>query len=290
MKKLVELNSKAHGNLKIMKGAALEAAKDQHVININANEAPISCTAFPIFFMPIPDSKRWALSVITSLEAGQNLYIQDGEWQGTYQPTTLLTYPMQVMAIEDENQERRYTIGIDEKSPAFSETEGEPLFDADEKATVYLARVTKIIEASIQHEINTIKFCNKLVELSLITPASIKVAYAKGAVNTLNGLHTIDEKALQALDIKQLGELRDQGYLAAIYAALMSSFQLNLLLKKHNSVKGNEIITAINMERGNDETDSTAQPETEDTAKVEEKAATEPKQKVKKKSMDSAKN
>ena len=244
MKNLVELSDKAHKNLKVVDSAVIDAIKDQHIINIQLSEACIAATNFPMFFMAVPNMDRWALSAITSLETNKNLFVKDDTWQSAYQPTSMLTYPMMVMPAKDK--ERQYTIGIDEKSASFSKTEGTELFDEEGKASTYLSGIVKLIEADMQNEIRTIHFCKTLADLSLIAPLNIQVSYENGSANNLGGLHTIDEKVLQSLDVKDLDMLREKGYLAAIYAVLISTYQLNLLLKKHNEVDSYETIQALN--------------------------------------------
>ena len=260
MKNLVELSSETHKNLKVIEGSVFEAIKDQHVVNVQLNEACIAAAHFPLFFMSDPKSDRMSLSAINSLEVNKNLFVEDGVWQSAYQPTIMLTYPMRVMPAADKKSQ--FTIGIDEENVAFSETEGTQLFESDGKASPYLSRIVKLIEADMQHEIHTIQFCTELNDLSLITPAVIQVVYAQGKAHNLSGLYTIDEKALENLDLEQLDGLRKKGYLASIYAILISGYQLNLLLKKHNQVDGNETVNAVNMKLNKDDSETEKATET----------------------------
>jgi len=216
MNNLVELSNETHKDLKVVDNAVINAIKDQHVINIQVKEACLAATNFPMFFMSVPDMDRWAISAITSLETNKNLFVKDDAWQSAYQPTSMLTYPMIVMPAA--NKERQYTVGIREDSSSFSKEEGKDLFDSEGKASVYLSSIIKLIEADMQNEVHTVRFCKELDDLSLIAPVTIQVTYENGAVKNLGGLHTIDEKALQSLDITDLEKLREKGYLAPIYA------------------------------------------------------------------------
>lgn len=249
MNNLVELSNETHKDLKVVDNAVINAIKDQHVINIQLKEACIAATNFPMFFMSVPDMDRWAISAITSLEAEKNLFVKDDVWQSAYQPTSMLTFPMLVMPAADK--ERQYTVGIKEDSPSFSKKEGKDLFDSDGKASPYLSSIIKLIEADMQNEVNTIRFCKEIDDLSLIAPVTIQVSYENGSVKNLGGLQTIDEKVLQSLDVKELEKLRQKGYLAPIYAMLISAYQLNLLLKRHNEVEDNDTVNGVNMRINN---------------------------------------
>ena len=245
MKNIVELSNETHKNLKVREGATLEAIKDQHIINIQLQEACIAATNFPVFLMPVPDTDRWSLSAIMSYETGKNLFVKGDKWLSTYQPNALITYPLFVMPIA--GQKGGFTVGIEEQGSAFSENEGTPLFESDGKASIYLSRVIKILEASGQNEMHSIEFAKTLNELSLIVPANIQLKYENEQARNLTGLYTIDEKALNDLDTKQFEMLREKNYIASIYGILISKFQLKNLLDKNNEVDGNKKLLEVNM-------------------------------------------
>lgn len=246
MAELTELNPKNHGDLKVDLGSAIKVAKDHHLINLKVSEVGNAVTSFPVFITKVSQATDWAISAITSFELSKNLFVKDGEWQATYTPTGMQTYPFFLMnAPEGEN---KFTVGIDEENSAFSKDEGEALFDENDKASLYLSRVTAILEGDINNEVHTYHFTKKLEELELIKPMDLSVQYGDGSINTLKGLNTIDEEKLQNLDIEELDNLRKKGYLGPVYGMLMSIFQLNVMIRRHNEVDGAKMVAQVKLE------------------------------------------
>ena len=238
MKKLVELTSKDHSNLKVAMNCAIKAIKDQHIIAMNVTEAGAAVSTFPVFLIKPEGAQNWSMSGITSLEVGGNLFVKDELWDGSYIADSMQTYPFYLM--QKKEGENSFTIGIDPENEAFSEETGEPLFESEgegeSKATAILSDIAKRLEGSVQKELHTIDFAKTIDELDLIRPLDLSVVYQDGRVNTLKGLSSIDEKKLQELPLEDFDKLRKKGYLPAVYAMFISVYQLNNLIKRHNDV------------------------------------------------------
>ena len=246
MATLVELSNSKHANLKVISNSTMKVAEKQHIVNLRVVEVVKAVSSFPVFFNRMEKTGEWMLSAITSLEMDKNLFIKDGMWDAIYLPSIMQTYPMFLM--QKPSDETQYTIGIDEKNAAFSETEGEPLFDDKGKASLYLSQVRVLLDEDIKNNLQTYHFSKKMEELNLMKAMDIQVHYADGKINTLKGLQTIHEENLQSLEVTKLEELREKGYLAPIYAILFSIYQLNSLIRKHNALSGSAKITQIKME------------------------------------------
>ena len=246
MTELVELSPANHRNLKVAYDSVLELAKTQHMINLRVNELGQAASGLPIFITRMESRGSWVLSGIAGLELGKSLFVENGEWQASYQPTAMQTHPFYLM--QSPTDEKKFTIGIDEQNNAFSEEEGEALFDENDKATVYLSQVSAILEANIKNDIQSHEFTQKLDELGLLRSIDVLVEYANGTVNTLKGLYTVDEDKLKSLPIEQFDDLRSRGYLPPVYAILLSVFQLNTLLRKNNKVDGSSKVKQIKLE------------------------------------------
>jgi len=251
MTELTELNPKNHGELKVATDSAIQVAKTHHLINIKVNEVGHAMTNFPIFMTRVSQATDWAVSAITSFEIEKNLFIKDDKWQATYMPTGMQTYPFFLM--NSPQEEGQYTIGIDEANSAFSKDEGESLFESGEKASIYLSRVTSMLRGDINNEVHTYQFTKMLDEMGLIKPMDLLVQYGDGAINTLKGLHTIDEEKLQNLETESLDQLRKKGYLGPVYGMLMSIFQLNAMIRLHNDSDGAKMVAQVKLEAPKDE-------------------------------------
>lgn len=250
MPELIKLSPEKHGHLKVVPDCALKLAASQHVMNIRVSELGKVVSSFPVFLIRNAHTGNWALSAVTAFAPGHNLFVEEGSWLAIYQPAGMQTYPLFLMQSADDEQ--GYTIGIDEQSDAFSTEQGEPLFDQNGKASLYLGRITNLLEADIKDDVRTFRFANKLQELGLIKAMDVSVHYESGPVRTLKGLHTIDEDRLQAMPNEQLGELNKKGYLAPIYAMLVSLFQLNLLIKQNNTGGKRDRVTQVKLEIARD--------------------------------------
>lgn len=252
MAELTELNSKVHANLKIVPNCAINVAATQHVIGVRVTEVAQCVSTFPVFLSKVAESGQWALSAISSLEVGKSLFVENDVWQGAYMPAGMQAYPLFLMR-KGEGDDNNYAVGIDEQSSAFSNSEGEALFDDNGKATLMLENRTKQLEANLKNDYLTYQFAQRIEELDLAKSINVLVRYADGTVNTLQGLHTIDEDKVQALSADTVAELHKNGYLATIYGMLMSMHQLNNLIQRHNKQNDSNKIGQIKLQLPRDE-------------------------------------
>lgn len=250
MTQLVELDPVKHGNLKIKPNCALQVAKNQHAIGLRVNELSKASCNFPIFFSRMDETGDWSLSAITSYHVGSNLFIQKGAWHATYFPASMQTYPIFLM--NKPSAEKNYTFGIVEENPAFSQDEGEPLFDDKGNASIYLSRTKALLENGINGTAHTFQFLEAIKQHDLFKALDLQVQYVDGTLSTIKGLHTVDEEKLASLKADDYLTLREKGYLPAIYAMLTSLYQLNALLLIHNNVEGSTKIQQVKMEVSKD--------------------------------------
>ena len=246
MAELTILSSTEHASLKVVENCALDVARKQHVVNIRVAEVGKAVSSFPVFATKIPSTGRWSLTAVASFVPEKNLFVEENHWSATYLPTCMQTYPLFLM--NSEEGENQYTVGIDEASSAFSKEVGAALFDAQGKASLYLSRATALLEADIKNDIQTYQFTDKLNDLGLYKSINLVVHSANSSVQTIQGLHTVDEEKLQDLDAQTLEELHKRGYLAPIHAMLISIFQVNGLIRRHNQVAGSEKIREVKLE------------------------------------------
>ena len=242
---LIELSLEKHANLKMDPIGAIKVAAKQHIIGLKVSEVSMAASSFPIFVSRATDASEWTISAINSFKLNTNLFAEDDTWTGTHYPIGMQTYPFFLM--RSPTDEKNLTIGINEESDIFSESEGEALFE-DGKASVRLSQATAQLELEMKHNQQTYEFCKKAEELGLIKQVDLKIHYQSGTVNTLQGLCTIDEKNLYELDAEKLAELRKEGFLMPIYTMLASIYQFNNLIKIHNRLSPNERVVQVKLE------------------------------------------
>lgn len=241
MTTLVALNSEQHQSLFIKEQAETNFAAKQHLINLRVHEIAQALTSLPVFLMKDPNSGVWRISAITSFSMGHNLLVENGQWQVGFKPLAMQTYPFYLMKAEGDA--KGYTVGIDPESEAFSSESGAPIFSEKGKAGEHLSKATRLLEASIEQDIQTYQFGQAIHDLGLVKAINLVVHRQDGSQETLQGLCTIDEDKFNALSGEQLIMLRDKGYLAPIHAILFSIYQLNDLIHRNNQ---NTNFTAIN--------------------------------------------
>lgn len=248
---LTELSKDAHGDLKMDTLSAIKVAATQHMINVKVSEVGMAVSSFPVFMSRTSETADWSLSAINSYEMADNLFVENDLWTGTHVPIGMQTYPFFLM--RSPADEKTFTIGINEKSTAFSKKKGEALFDKDGKASNHLSQVAGQLELELKHDIKTHKFAKKIEELGLIRAIDLQVHYRNGRVNTLKGLNTVDELALNELDIEKLDDLKKEGFLLPLYAMIMSIYQFNNLIKLHNLKYPDNTIAQVKLEAPKDE-------------------------------------
>lgn len=251
MIELVELSNTKHKSLKVAQSSGVIFASTQQIIGLRANEINRGATNFPVFFTKNARDGSFVISAMTSFTQGSNLFVSDGQWQATYQPSFMRTYPFFLM--QSPRDERSYTIGFDPDNRAFSDSTGDPLFDSSGRPTDSLSRIKNLLETDIQNDIATREFIATIERLGLFKQVDIKVHFQSGGIQTIAGVHTVDDDKLTALTGEQLADLNKQGYLQQIHGMLISIYQLNMLLRKHNDVTANPKVSQIKIEVARDQ-------------------------------------
>lgn len=236
MLNLTELSGELHYNLHVLPDVVIDHLAQQHVMSLSVLEVPQAATAYPIFLSRNEQDGRWGCAAVTSFVPGHNLFIQDKTWQPVYQPNQAKTYPLYLM-----HKGESFCVGIDPNSPAFSTEAGKALFTSPGEASQHLSQVSQLLQNSVPAIYQTDEFCSYLEANQLLKGIDLQVIDQSGSANKITGLYTIDEDQLKALSHDALYDLSKRGYLAPIYAILMSIFQINALVSRHNLVFDNHI-------------------------------------------------
>jgi len=278
MPKVAALSSASHKDLKVAPNCVVDAIKDQHIINIRVSEISKASACMPVFLNKFEGADNWSISTITSLELNKNLFVTDGKWTVNYVPNVMKAYPFFLLNSQTEGE---FTIGIDEESDAFSKKDGVDIFDEEGKTSPAMENVVKILESDIAGREHTKKFVETLEEFDLIDSLTMRVQYQDGQVQNLTGLNSIDERKLHALDDEAFIKLRKTGFLAPIYALILSAFQLNELMKRHNQTPGAKQVVQVSM---TPESDNVEEEKPATKKKAAKKTAKKAAKKVTKKS------
>lgn len=211
------LNPDRHGRLRL-RPAGFRFAARTSAVPLAFEEFAAAARTLPVVFAAQPPHLPVAL---TGLAAGHNLYVTEaGTWRpGAYVPAYLRRIPF--FPVRAAPQSEQLVLCIDTMAPQVSETEGEPLFDPEGRPTGHLERAlafTRAVEEGMQR---TRGITERLNALGLLKPAVVEFP-RQGKPMRVDGFFAVDRTALAALPAAQWLELRDQGWLEAVYAHLLS--------------------------------------------------------------------
>lgn len=204
-------------------GSDFRFAAQTSVAPLVAKELPKALMAFPIGFIRHDDLFNPA--AILSFESNRNLFVAyDGRWIGGYQPAIFRGFPFRLISTADD----KLTLCIDEESGLVTEgPEGEPFFENGE-ISERIKQIMDFLTLLEQDRIKTTRACAALDQYGVIKPWEIKIKGAEIEYK-VEGIFQVDEAALNALPLEELGDLQKSGALLIAYCQLLSMQHLPIL-------------------------------------------------------------
>lgn len=224
-KKIVPITLDNHKELKVKQIDNFNFVKDIHLASVMVHEFSRSAATYPIVFLEDKTNDKFRPVVMLGLEAGENLFIQDGKWQASYIPAIVRRYPFAL----SKAQEDRYVICIDEESDFVSTEDGEPIFDENGEASKIIDRVKKYLTELQQMDLFTDKFCEDMKADNMFTPLNMKVRVGN-EIKNVSGAYVINEERFRDVSNDKFIELREKNYIPIIYSHLSSLAQIERLL------------------------------------------------------------
>jgi hypothetical protein len=207
-------------------------------------DAVMSCFTIPeefrrlqneyvILFQRDPQSRSFSALALLGFEAGENLYLDGGEWLASYKPLALSIQPFLIGRSADDNGDAQ--VHIDLGHPRVStDGQGVRLFDGDGRASPYLEQIVTMLGALDQGYRDSGDFFASLERHDLLEPFALDVELRSGAKHRMVGYHLINEEKLASLDGGALSELNSAGYLLPVYMAVASLANLSRLIESKN--------------------------------------------------------
>jgi len=220
----IPLDKNKHKDLHVKLNGDFAHVKDTHLAAASIREYAQIASCMPIIFIKDPKSDSIHSVAMLGIEQSINLFMLDGKWSGHVVPLNIQRYPFDVRPDGD-----KLGVFFDENSDLVGK-EGEPLFTEDAPSP-FLDNRQKLLSELANSEMATRDFIKKIDDLGLLHPIVIRAQYVNGQQRNINGMMTISEKNLQALDADIIADLHKTGYLGAIYAILLSIGQLNRLVQ-----------------------------------------------------------
>lgn len=202
------LNANRHRHLKLRGHGGYDFARNIAQVDVMLSEFRLAASAYPIVFIQEADAPH-PLPVI--LLQGADCIRADGRWRSHYLPLMLKVYPF---ALAGANQSGIPRVCIDRASTHVSETEGVPLFLPDGQVAPTLNDIMQGMKDLHRYQHQTHEFCRVLQTLGLLTPLS--------GLLPQEAVYRVSEARLNGLAPAALRLFRKRGWLAAIYAHLVS--------------------------------------------------------------------
>ncbi|MFM1895289.1 MAG: hypothetical protein RLZZ385_363 [Pseudomonadota bacterium] len=222
----VPLQNDKHAKLKINDSGDYTRYKNRHLIPIVAQDFFALAAEFPLVFVHNNDSGEFIPVAVMGLKEGQNLYCQTPQYPAQVVPISFNNYPFSVVRTGPE-EDSQLMVLIDEESPQLSETTGQALFnDKGERSDYLQGRVEAL--SNYAQQLNQTRVIVKLfADKKLFSTQQVQLQHrADGRRYNIDGIHVINEQALNELPDEDFLTLRKQGLLALIYSHLASLQQL----------------------------------------------------------------
>jgi len=220
----VVLDYVLHRHLKLGRHVDHTIASGMHACYLAAAEFAAAAHDYVIVFVrDLVDGKPLLQPiVILGVLAGENLYVgaaPGAPWDARYVPAYIRRYPFWVTNLEGFEAP---AMMIDRWWKGFSDTEGDPLYDGDNKPAQRLIEAIAYTEEFQREVERTQDLCKRIDELDLLREMSANVTLPDGKTISLDGFLTIDTDKLQALPDAQVIELHRSGALGLLHAHLTS--------------------------------------------------------------------
>lgn len=228
------LNSADHGEIRVLTGASAAFGDAIMACLAIPEEFRAVQAHYPIVFRRDISTGVFAALALFGFENGENLFLEDGRWDASYQPLALMIRPFLIGRAASGGDVAQVHIDMD--SPRISASgEGTRLFDVDGRATPYLEAMATRLANLDQGYRQSPEFCATLERHELLEPFTLEVPLKDGSRHSLVGYHIIAEAQLAALDGAALADLQTKGYLLPVFMAVASLSRFSDLVARKNA-------------------------------------------------------
>jgi putative transposase len=229
--KLVVLDKKKHGSLKVSPLQDLNFAKDMNFIKIAANEAFAVGETFPVVFAA--DKDNFSLVALVSLGKGNLAINEEGKYITKYVPAFLRQYPFSFAKKSKDSQDR--VVLIDEEASVVSKTKGKQLFTKKEEESEILKNAVTFLSNFDKDIQNTTSIVKMISESDILEEREISIGEGENKQVLIKGFKVINKDKLKNLDDKTLADWVRKGIISFIDVHIKSLEKIDLLFKLENN-------------------------------------------------------
>jgi SapC protein len=223
---IVALNTKDHRALCVDAAPSARYGDGQRFVPVIVGEFAHLVPHYPIFFSKDAETGAFYCGAMLGIDEGENLFLEEG--RHVYRPLNLQRMPFYTAGSD---------IAIDLDHPRVV-AGGLALFEDDGRPSAYLNSMVNLFRDLRPGLEQSKLFAATLLELKLIEPLDINLAFDDGSKRQLEGLYTINQDRLKKLDDARIVDLFRRGYLQAIYLMIASLKQVPVLAQKKNARLG----------------------------------------------------
>ncbi|MDR6871943.1 hypothetical protein J2Y55_002956 [Bosea sp. BE125] len=192
-------------------------AAGSHVVPALMAEFVLGCRDMPILFLEEAGSVSPLFMV--GMRSGENDFVEaGGRWNGVHAPAYLRRYPF----IGGEVSQEQQVICLDGSYAGLQDQAGERLFNEAGEPSEMLQRAVTFVGEYADAAKATGVFTAELKALDLFQTVNIDIRSPTGLSSSFSGFLAVSEERFNALPDDVLADLRRKGYLAPIYAHLIS--------------------------------------------------------------------
>ena len=222
---------KTHRVRLLQRGEVPAFAQKLNAIPISYTEFALAARDYPVVFTSGDGGKSFAPVAVLGMAAGENLYANADGWvPRVYVPAYARRYPFCMAKVTLNNVAQQNRMICVEK--AYLDDDGEAMFDAQGEPSAKwrdMQRLLSEYEADLERGR---ELCSILADYALLEPFTLQAKPNKGDALQLTGMHRVDEKRIEHLNVSQFKNLAKKGVLGRIYAHLLSLENFSRLLER----------------------------------------------------------
>ncbi|MDO6506603.1 SapC family protein [Colwellia sp. 4_MG-2023] len=239
-----KLTIEVHGDFKKIKNHHFPHVQSEQLVPINMHEFPAASSCFPLFFIKNKNNGQLFSIALFGLIQNENLYYSPQEWQASYVPLAMRTWPFSLVATDPEK--KKWHVAADTTSDYLSETKGDSLFTLGKPSELFNT-ITKELVSNSQQKAATVSFIDFITQQNLIKAIKFEFVFATGEKHQAGGIYAINEDVLNNLQPEQVQELYKRDYFKAIYCMLSSQHNLYDLIKRSQAKSSDKSVVSLNI-------------------------------------------
>ena len=238
MANLVAVDNKNHRKVQIDTSKLALHGAELNMVPVVLSEFANAAVQYPLALAKNGDTGEFVCIALLGFEAGENLFWQNGEWQGLYLPLQIRRQPFFVGNPRKDNKAAKENgdkiVCIDSKSPAITTEGGMALFDERGLDTEFFQQTKACLAHILAGEADNKSLIENLVKMDLLQSMSLEITLTNQASMRLNGLYTVNQDKLAKLNDEYVLQLHKLGFLGAIHTLVISLGQIQALIDLKN--------------------------------------------------------